>query len=586
MALKPHQLIVTVSDIDRAEAFYSHLLEIPGRRGSPGQHHFDCGGIILTCYDPRAEGESSDVSSAPHQVYFVVDDLEAVLERAKDAGCTSLDEQIVTKPWGDRSFCAGDPFENPIGFVDEMTIQRKLGSQVVGGPDNHLGIGLELSMQLNQGQPENQLVASVIKIFKDEIWLKLAQSAPDSLFKEGEQVQIQYRHEQAVFSSVTQIVKAALSENQYVAISIPEEAKVLQRRAAPRICVEIPLSFSILSAAENELVSETVLDSQTHDISTGGLRFETSLPLKEEDQLQLKLLLSESQELGVTAKVVWNKQVTREGKTMTSVGARFVELPLDEQIKLLQYFIGKAESGKVASKVASEEVRSKEEAEKVAPEEVISKEEAEKVTPEEVNSKEEAEKVELKDSSWVAGQMNQAVKSEVVVQATAPWGVEREKESKPVNPIVQALPSVLSGRAFLALHNGYHKPVTLDVAAIVKSADLTTPTPATHNSGRDVPSTAQIHHPLLDEPRQLPPGKTERVDITERLLALLDQRILAQAKTIGIMLTLEPEPPNQPEPAYYRVTLENGGFTSFSPLQHPSERKQVRLNNPSQRLTQ
>ena len=48
----------------------------------------------------------------------------------------------------------------------------------------------------------------------------------------------------------------------------------------------------------------------------------------------------------------------------------------------------------------------------------------------------------------------------------------------------------------------------------------------------------------------------------------------------------EPEPPNQPEPAYYRVTLENGGFTSFSPLQHPSERKQVRVNNPSQRLTQ
>jgi hypothetical protein len=116
----------------------------------------------LTCYDPRAEGESSDVSSAPHQVYFAVGDLEAVLERAKEAGCTSLDEKIVTKPWGDRSFCAGDPFENSIGFVDEMTMQRQMGNKAIGGPENHLRIGLELSMQLNQGQPENQLVASVI----------------------------------------------------------------------------------------------------------------------------------------------------------------------------------------------------------------------------------------------------------------------------------------------------------------------------------------------------------------------------------------------------------------------------------------
>ncbi len=546
MALKPHQLIVTVSDIDRAEAFYSHLLEIPGRRGSPGQHHFDCGGIILTCYDPRAEGESSDVSSAPHQVNFVVGDLKAVLERAKDAGCASLDEQIVTKPWGDRSFCAGDPFENPIGFVDEMTMQRQMGSQAIGGPDNHLRIGLELSMQSNQGQPENQLVASVIKIFKDEIWLKLAQSAPDSLFKEGEQVQIQYWHEKVVFSSETQIVKAAVSENQYVAISIPEEVNALQRRVAPRIYVEIPLSFSILGAAESELVSDTVFDSQTHDISTGGLRFETSLPLKEEDQLQLKILLSESQGIGVTAQVAWSKQVKREGKIMTSVGARFVELHLDEQIKLLQFFIGEAES--------------------------------EKVAPEEVNSKEEAEKVEFKDLSSVAGQMNQAVNTEGVVQATAPRGVESEKESKPVNPIVQALPSVLSGRAFLALRNGYHKPVTVDVVAIVKSADLTSPTPPTQNSGGDVPGTAQIHHPLLDEPRQLPPGKTERVDVTERLLW-----ILAQGKTIGIMLTLKPELPNQPKPTYYRVTLENGGFTSFSPLQHSSERKQVRVDYPALR---
>jgi hypothetical protein len=112
------------------------------------------------------------------------------------------------------------------------------------------------------------------------------------------------------------------------------------------------------------------------------------------------------------------------------------------------------------------------------------------------------------------------------------------------------------------------------VIAVVKSADLNSPTLPTQNLGGDVPDTTKTHLPLLDEPRQLPPGKTEVVDIIERLLSLLDQRILAQCKTIGIMFTLEPEPPNQPEPAYYRVTLENGGFTGFSPLHDPNRKKE------------
>jgi uncharacterized glyoxalase superfamily protein PhnB len=44
------------------------------------------------------------------------------LERARNAGCQSLDDGIETRPWGERSFYARDPFGNPICFVDEKTV--------------------------------------------------------------------------------------------------------------------------------------------------------------------------------------------------------------------------------------------------------------------------------------------------------------------------------------------------------------------------------------------------------------------------------------------------------------------------------
>ncbi len=104
MLLSLYQVVLPVSDIDQAEKFYSHLLGTPGRRVSPGQHHFECGGVILNCYDPSAEGDSSQTSSTPHRLHFVVEDIEAVFERARSGGCASMDEQILSQPWGDCSF--------------------------------------------------------------------------------------------------------------------------------------------------------------------------------------------------------------------------------------------------------------------------------------------------------------------------------------------------------------------------------------------------------------------------------------------------------------------------------------------------
>jgi len=123
--MKLYRVILPVRDIDRAAAFYGTLLQTNGMRVSPGRHYFNCGGTILACYDPNADGDGEQGGWRHHPnqyVYFAVGDLDGVFQRAQQLGCTIADGGIQTMPWGERMFWAVDPFGNPISFVDETTV--------------------------------------------------------------------------------------------------------------------------------------------------------------------------------------------------------------------------------------------------------------------------------------------------------------------------------------------------------------------------------------------------------------------------------------------------------------------------------
>jgi catechol 2,3-dioxygenase-like lactoylglutathione lyase family enzyme len=115
------RVILPVSDIEAAAAFYARLLGMPGTRVSGGRHYFDCDGTILACYDALADGDPEPVGPNPQHVYFSVDDLDNAHACAERAGCSEL-TNIELRPWGERSFYARDPFENPICFVDSQTL--------------------------------------------------------------------------------------------------------------------------------------------------------------------------------------------------------------------------------------------------------------------------------------------------------------------------------------------------------------------------------------------------------------------------------------------------------------------------------
>jgi predicted enzyme related to lactoylglutathione lyase len=125
MNVRLYRVILPVGDINLAAEFYGTLLSSPGDRVSPGRHYFDCGGTILACYDPIADG--NDLGAGWHHhasqyCYFAVPDLEDIFERAKSLPCKAIDTAIAEMPWGERLFYANDPFGNPICFVDEQTL--------------------------------------------------------------------------------------------------------------------------------------------------------------------------------------------------------------------------------------------------------------------------------------------------------------------------------------------------------------------------------------------------------------------------------------------------------------------------------
>ena len=119
--------MLQVGDLDKAVDFYAKLLDAKGRKLPGSRAYFDCGPVILALLDPTA-GKSKPKSNVD-DVYFAVKDLDAIHARARKLRCLSNEKvhgeragEIVTRPWGERSFYVEDPWGNGLCFVDERTV--------------------------------------------------------------------------------------------------------------------------------------------------------------------------------------------------------------------------------------------------------------------------------------------------------------------------------------------------------------------------------------------------------------------------------------------------------------------------------
>ena len=101
-------------------------LNIEGRKQAGSRCYFTCGAVTLQVVDVSSAGEPHPAAKA---LYFTVKDLDAIFARAKSLGCLSKEDvhgesggKISVRPWGERSFYAQDPWNNPMCFVEAGTI--------------------------------------------------------------------------------------------------------------------------------------------------------------------------------------------------------------------------------------------------------------------------------------------------------------------------------------------------------------------------------------------------------------------------------------------------------------------------------
>ena len=121
---KLYRVILPVESIDEAAEFYRHVLNTAGERVSAGRHYFDCGSVILACYDPSADGDDVGDGWSYHQnqyLYFSVPELESVRRRIAEAGGHDL-SPIERMPWGETMFYATDPQGTRLSFVRADTL--------------------------------------------------------------------------------------------------------------------------------------------------------------------------------------------------------------------------------------------------------------------------------------------------------------------------------------------------------------------------------------------------------------------------------------------------------------------------------
>ena len=120
------RLSVEVGDLGAAVAFYNQLLALEGRKQPGARCYYGAGPVTLSVLDVSSQGKPHPAAKA---LYFTVKDLDAIHLRARTLGCLSTENvhgqsggAISVRPWGERSFYAEDPWQNPLCFVEEGTI--------------------------------------------------------------------------------------------------------------------------------------------------------------------------------------------------------------------------------------------------------------------------------------------------------------------------------------------------------------------------------------------------------------------------------------------------------------------------------
>jgi len=124
---KLFRVTLEVGSLEQATRLYTELLGISGKRHPGARHYYDCGGVILAVLD--VSRGATPPTPGPKSLYFAVDNIEAVHARATALGILAPYQvhgepagELITRPWGERSFYVVDPWGNDLCFCEDGTL--------------------------------------------------------------------------------------------------------------------------------------------------------------------------------------------------------------------------------------------------------------------------------------------------------------------------------------------------------------------------------------------------------------------------------------------------------------------------------
>ena len=184
---------------------------------------------------------------------------------------------------------------------------------------------------------QQEVVGVIVKSTPTGLGIDLVQLTSPVSFKEEDLVQIKFWDEGQIHFWKGEVLETFGPEGQSILVSRPKKVQV-ERRRFQRYTIEIPLSFTVVYAGERRVVAREVFNAKTKTLSAGAVQFETAVSLKQNEILDLKLYLSESQQVSVMGKVTRFSE-SLEGTPVNSVVVRFLALKPEDHDRI-ETFVG------------------------------------------------------------------------------------------------------------------------------------------------------------------------------------------------------------------------------------------------------
>ena len=199
------------------------------------------------------------------------------------------------------------------------------------------------------GDETGQMAATVSRIEDSRLWLELVRPPAEPPLQKGARARIKYWDDSAiVYCWDVEVTEAADPGPSTVVVTMTEPGITLQRRTQFRLQFPVPLALTVIDASDPDLRGAHISNCQTHDLSVGGLLFESDRPLEAGDKIEITLFLptsevsdthpeGSSQTVNAVGWVVRSRPTAESGEPRWAVAIQFLQLEDRHQLDLLAF---------------------------------------------------------------------------------------------------------------------------------------------------------------------------------------------------------------------------------------------------------